>query len=60
MDERPADALRARSAGQRDARALVVGSGGEWPLEAAILGSTPHKLLHLADRPVLVVPAARG
>ena len=26
---------------------------------AAILGSTPHKLLHLSERPVLVVPVAR-
>jgi nucleotide-binding universal stress UspA family protein len=28
----------------------------EGPLRGAILASTPHKLLHLADRPVLVVP----
>jgi nucleotide-binding universal stress UspA family protein len=41
----------------RDARAIVVGSHGESPLRGALLGSTPHKLLHLADRPVLVVPA---
>jgi nucleotide-binding universal stress UspA family protein len=34
-----------------------VGSYGERPLRGAILGSTPHKLLHLAERPVLVVPA---
>jgi hypothetical protein len=26
------------------------------PVRAALLGSTVHKLLHLADRPVLVVP----
>jgi len=26
-------------------------------LKGAILGSTPHKLVHLAERPVLVVPA---
>jgi nucleotide-binding universal stress UspA family protein len=36
---------------------IVVGSYGERPLKGAILGSTPYKLLYLADRPVLVVPA---
>jgi nucleotide-binding universal stress UspA family protein len=41
----------------RDARMIVVGSYGEPPLKGVILGSTPTKLLHLAERPVLVVPA---
>jgi nucleotide-binding universal stress UspA family protein len=36
--------------------AIVVGTYGESPLKGAILGSTPHKLLHLSSRPVLVVP----
>jgi nucleotide-binding universal stress UspA family protein len=40
---------------QSDARMIVVGSYGERPIKGAILGSTPHKLLHLAERPVLVV-----
>jgi nucleotide-binding universal stress UspA family protein len=40
-----------------EARMIVVGSFGEPPLKGVILGSTPNKLLHLADRPVLVVPA---
>ncbi|HEY2716494.1 MAG TPA: universal stress protein [Solirubrobacterales bacterium] len=44
-------------ADQRDARMIVVGSGGEGTLKGAILGTTPHKLLHLAGRPVLVVHA---
>jgi nucleotide-binding universal stress UspA family protein len=45
-------------AGQRhDARMIVVGSFGDPPLKGMILGSTPNKLLHLAERPVLVVPA---
>lgn len=44
-------------ADRRDARAIVVGSYGEAPLKGMILGSTPHKLLHLSGRPVLVVPA---
>ncbi|HEY5052699.1 MAG TPA: universal stress protein [Solirubrobacterales bacterium] len=42
---------------QRDARMIVVGSYGDPPLKGMILGSTPNKLLHLSDRPVLVVPA---
>jgi nucleotide-binding universal stress UspA family protein len=44
---------------ERDARMIVVGSYGDPPLKGMILGSTPNKLLHLADRPVLVVPATR-
>jgi nucleotide-binding universal stress UspA family protein len=55
VDERPAPAL-VDLADRHDARMIVVGSYGERPLRGAILGSTPHKLLHLAGRPVLVVP----
>jgi nucleotide-binding universal stress UspA family protein len=47
------------AADRRDARMIVVGSYGDPPLKGMILGSTPNKLLHLADRPVLVVPAPR-
>jgi nucleotide-binding universal stress UspA family protein len=43
-----------------DARLIVVGTHGESPLRGALLGSTPHKLLQLSDRPVLVVPIADG
>ena len=41
---------------QRDARLMVVGS--RWPtdLPHITIGSVSHKLLHLAKRPVLVVP----
>jgi nucleotide-binding universal stress UspA family protein len=46
-------------ADERDARMIVVGSYGDPPLKGMILGSTPNKLLHIADRPVLVVPAQR-
>lgn len=42
---------------KRDARMIVVGGAGEAPLKGAILGSTPYKLLHQTERPVLVVPA---
>lgn len=41
----------------RDARMIVVGSYGDPPLKGVILGSTPNKLLYMAERPVLVVPA---
>jgi nucleotide-binding universal stress UspA family protein len=53
---RPVDLLM-RLADSVDARAIVVGSYGDSPLRGAILGSTPHKLLHLSERPVLAVPA---
>jgi nucleotide-binding universal stress UspA family protein len=56
VEETPAQAL-VDLADERDARVIVVGTRGERPLTGALLGSTPHKLLHLSDRPVLVVPA---
>jgi len=39
--------------------AVALGSRRELPVPArgALLGATPHKLLHLSSRPVLVVPA---
>jgi nucleotide-binding universal stress UspA family protein len=55
---RPDHALL-QAADERDARMIVVGTYGEPPLRGVILGSTPHKLLHTADRPVLVVPASK-
>jgi len=54
--DRPA-AAQLSLAEKHDARFIVVGSYGESPLRSAILGSTPHKLLHLSERPVVVVPA---
>lgn len=56
VDRRPVDALLEQAA-EHDARMIVIGSYGEHPIKGAIIGSTPHKLLHLADRPVLAVPA---
>jgi nucleotide-binding universal stress UspA family protein len=54
--ERPVDLLL-RLARERDARMIVVGTYGESPLRGAVLGSVPHKLLHLSAVPVLAVPA---
>ena len=54
--KRAAEAL-IETAEKRDARMIVVGSFGDPPLKGMILGSTPNKLLHLSERPVLVVPA---
>ena len=51
----PADAL-VDVADRLGARLIVVGTRGESPLRGALVGSTPHKLLQVADRPVLVVP----
>ena len=55
VDEKPAQALLA-AADKFDARLIVVGTYGESPLRGAMLGSTPHKLLHWSTRPVLCVP----
>lgn len=49
----------AEVAEERDARMIVVGSYGDPPLKGVILGATPNKLLHITERPVLVVPADR-
>ena len=57
VEEHGVDALLAL-AKNHDASFIVVGSYGESPLKGAILGSTPHKLLHLSEVPVVVVPAA--
>jgi nucleotide-binding universal stress UspA family protein len=45
-------------ADEHDARMIVVGSYGERPLKSALVGSTPTRLLHLSERPVLVVRAS--
>jgi len=55
VEKRPTEALMAL-ADKHDARAIVVGSYGEHPITGALLGSVPNKLLHLSERPVLVVP----
>jgi nucleotide-binding universal stress UspA family protein len=56
VPEKPLAALVALAT-QHDACFIVVGSYGESPLRGAILGSTPHKLLHISETPVVVVPA---
>ena len=56
VEERTADAL-VEVADRLDARLIVVGSRGESPLRGALVGSTPHKLMQVAARPLLVVPA---
>jgi nucleotide-binding universal stress UspA family protein len=56
VEKAPAAGLVAL-ADERDARVIVVGTRGESPIRGALLGSTPHKLLQLSDRPVLVVPS---
>ena len=55
IDQKPAQAL-IDAASRHEARLIVVGSWGESPIRGALLGSTPHKLLHLSDVPVLCVP----
>jgi nucleotide-binding universal stress UspA family protein len=43
------------SAGQHNAGVIVMGSKGWGDLAGLLLGSTAHKVIHLADRAVLVV-----
>lgn len=56
LPSKPVDALL-EAAERCDATLIVVGSYGESPIRGALLGSVPHRLLHLSTRPVLVVPA---
>ena len=46
-------------ADEHDARMIVVGSYGERPIRSVLVGSTPTRLLHLSERPVLVVRAPK-
>ncbi|MEU0137275.1 universal stress protein [Streptomyces sp. NPDC006296] len=55
IDLGPAAAL-IEAAARHGARVVVVGTWGESPIRGALLGSTPHKLLHLSTVPVLCVP----
>lgn len=55
IDKNPAQAL-IDAAARHAARVIVVGTWGESPMHGALLGSTPHKLLHLSTVPVLCVP----
>ncbi len=43
-----------KAAGEHQAGVIVVGSHGHGDLTALLLGSVAHKVIHLADRPVLV------
>ena len=43
------------SARAHEAGAIVMGSHGRGDLVALLLGSVAHKVVHLADRPVLIV-----
>ena len=42
-------------ANEHDASVIVMGSRGRGDLAGLVLGSTAHKVIHLADRPVLVI-----
>ena len=56
VPERPHQALLDIAA-REQASFIVVGGWGEGPIRGALLGSTPYKLLHLSETPVVVVPA---
>ena len=44
------------AADEHDARIVVLGSGGRTDIPHLPFGSTSHRLLHMAARPVLIVP----
>ena len=48
----------ADAAATLEADLIVVGSRGRSPVSEMLLGSVPVRLLHIAHRPVLVVPPA--
>ena len=57
VNDRPAEGL-ADLAGSSGAQMVVVGSYGEAPLRALIVGATPLRLPHLTAVPVLIVRGA--
>ena len=40
---------------EHDASVIIMGSRGRGDFAGALLGSTAHKVIHLADRPVMVI-----
>jgi nucleotide-binding universal stress UspA family protein len=48
----------AEAAKDAEADVIVVGTRGQGPISGLLLGSVTHRLLHVADRPVLAVPPA--
>jgi len=44
-----------KDAREHDADVIIMGSRGRSDLAGLVLGSTAHKVIHLSDRPVLVV-----
>jgi nucleotide-binding universal stress UspA family protein len=44
-----------KDAKEHDAGIIIMGSRGRSDLAGLVLGSTAHKVIHLTDRPVLVV-----
>lgn len=55
IDGREADAI-AQIAHDCGADVIVIAGRGRSPFAAAVLGSVTHRLLHVAECPVLVVP----
>lgn len=55
VPERPVHGL-VGAAERSGASMIVVGTNGEHPIKGVVLGSVPHKLLHISHVPVLVVP----
>jgi nucleotide-binding universal stress UspA family protein len=55
VPERPAEGL-VNAAARAGASMIVVGTNGEHPIKGVVLGSVAHKLLHVSNVPVLVVP----
>jgi nucleotide-binding universal stress UspA family protein len=48
------------AAEEHNARVVVIGSGGRVDLPHLPFGTVAHRLLHLARRPVLIVPPEQG
>lgn len=56
VSRKPTKALL-EAAENHDATFIVVGTSGESPMRAAVVGAVAHKLLRRSTRPVLCVPA---